>query len=107
MPEVHVRVKVNGAPEKVKLFHMTLYALDSDWPYAGSQHIRDTRTMECKKCKGLKYNNPKMAAQDLKRFASQMGVKLKVKQFSLATKCRDNCGVSGFTLRSGSNMMSC
>jgi len=99
---IHVKAKVSGNPIKVKRFHSAMRMVDSDWPYAGPMYTDKYRQtpqqrMICKTCGGKAWGNPKFGAQDIKAFAKQMGVKVKIRHFGDQDKCKDNHGVLAYT----------
>ena len=86
---VHVKLKVNGSPEKKELFYKALMEIDTDWPYAGYTGQR-VKTYECLKCGGKVYNNPKLSAGDIKRLGKQFGVNVTIRHYALVYKCEDD-----------------
>jgi hypothetical protein len=104
---VHVRAKFSGEPTKLKLFHVAMYLLDADWPYCrfnptpvnvgGSVAINNHNAMICVKCKGKKYNCPKLSANAIRIAAKQFGIKTKIKYYNNQDKCKDGFGVLAYT----------
>lgn len=106
----HIKVRVNGSPEKRAAFNYIAGRRDPDWPWA-PQVIRkdrvggDSPATRCGKCGGYVYRQALLNPDEIRRLANQVAgckdipgaLKVKVKGFHRAS----DCGAPSETLRLG------
>jgi hypothetical protein len=97
----HIKVKVYGGPEKVRLFHTAARIFDREWPFASNKHMSDAymqrMRLNCTKCGGKSYSTPRLAPQDIKLLGKQLKIKVKIKHFGLQERCKDGQGALSYS----------
>ncbi|MDE1766606.1 MAG: hypothetical protein KGI27_10110 [Thaumarchaeota archaeon] len=94
--EAHVQFHFKGNGEKVELFHWLASKMDPDYPYR--PELQWKPTAHCGICEGAIYRMPNLTAGNLRSLAQQIdntnripgGLKLKIKKYSVQTRCSKN-----------------
>ena len=95
-PQVHVKLKFSGNPNKVQLFNSILGSCDAkDWPYNWEGQVQDFRLI-CPKCQGVVYCQPWIDPKGLLALERQVdrarvlpgGLKVKIKRWCTDDTCR-------------------
>lgn len=87
----HLRMTLtspNGDPNNVEMFHMALAASDGDYPIKPDRKTKDLVRF-CTKCNGLLWNRPNFEPAQLKLFAKQLGLGIKIHSYIDESKCKN------------------
>lgn len=93
--EYHVKLKITGNKNKIRLFHWMLEDMDRDYPWKEDGTLKLTAKV-CKDCGGTVYPRPKFRAEHILGWAKQLSemdllpgrVKVKIKRFCGLTQCQ-------------------
>lgn len=82
--DYHILLRLKGSELAIEKFHHIMKICDSDWPYISKVTIR-----VCRKCGGAVWHSPRIAPEDIKSAARQVGdMRVKIKHFAAVTACR-------------------